>query len=88
MTKGNGKDEAQQPEEQPEEQQEQLAIMGIIVIDPNDGVMRLRVNDNVVQDRVKFFHAVTQLGLGSAIDEYNKQQASKILRPKRQVARL
>jgi len=80
---GNGQDQ-QQEQEQPAG----LPIMALIVINPETGALGLQVNDNIVQDRLKFFLAVGQLALGNANNEHDKAQSSKILVPKRQVARL
>ena len=81
MAKGNGKDQEQaaQPEQQPES--ERLPVMGLIVINPQNGQLMLQINDQVVQDRTAFFFAVTQLGLGNAMTEYQKEKAPQILRP-------
>ncbi len=91
----NGNDEAQQaaaqeagPEEPAAEEAQRLPVMGLVVINPQTGQLMLQINEGMVKDKMQFFLAITQLGLGNAMSENQKQQASKILVPKRQVQRL
>ena len=82
MSKGNGRDQEQaaQPEGQPEP--ERFPVMALISMNPQTGQMMLQINDQIVQDKIAFFFAVAQLGLGNAMGEYQKQQGPQILRPR------
>ena len=86
MSKTNGKDE-EKTTEQAEGQPRQMPVLGLIVIDPENGQLAMQINDQIVQDRMQFFLAVGQLGLGNAMNEHGKAQASKIAVPERKILR-
>ena len=104
MSKSNGKDEAQQAagealreeaqqiaDQQPGaegEEPQRLPIMALVVINPQNGQLMLQINENIVQDRMAFFMALSQLGMGNAMNEHQKAQTSKILVPERKVLRV
>ena len=88
MGKTNGKDEEQAAEQPDEQESQQFAIAAVITVDPANGAMQLRPNDQIIKDRMKFFLALGQLALGNATTEHHKRNTSKILVPQRKVARL
>lgn len=104
MNKTNGKDEEQQAaaealqaeaqqvaDQQPGaegEEPQRLPIMALVVINPQNGQLMLQINENIVQDRMAFFMALSQLGMGNAMNEHQKQQTSKIMVPQRKVLRV
>jgi len=86
MSKTNGKDE-EKATEQAEGQPRQMPVLGLIVIDPDTGQLSMQINEQLVKDRIQFFLAVGQLGLGNAMSDHHKAQVSKIAVPERKILR-